>query len=168
MRRFSVLLSQRSSKILAPEQLEATVRKLKGEGKAVVTLNGSFDLLHPGHVDMIKQASQLGDVLILLLNTDESIKINKGKSRPINPLVDRLEMIASLEFVDLVSYFSETDPITILGKIQPNIHVNGSEYGEDCIEAEVVKKHGGRIHIIDLLPGYSSTNIIKKIKALCD
>lgn len=163
-----MLLSERKNKIVPPEELEAICKLMKAEGKTLVTLNGSFDLLHPGHIDMITKASEQGDILLILLNTDASIKSYKSENRPINSLQDRLIMIAALEAVDLVSYFSETDPIATLEKIKPHIHVNGREYGESCIEADVVKKHGGKIHVVNLLPGYSSTNMIKKIRAICE
>lgn len=175
MRRFSVLLSEEKTfreaiqcKMVHQDQLKTLCEKLRREGKTIVTLNGSFDLLHPGHLEMIYQASLQGDVLLMLLNTDSSIKAYKSPQRPINPLEARLQHIAALEMVDYVSWFSELDPIKVLGIIQPDVHCNGSEYGENCIEAPVVKEHGGRIHIIQLIGGYSSTNIIKKIQSLCD
>lgn len=174
MRRFSVLLSEKTfkeaigCKMVQPEQLEALCEQLRKEGKTIVTLNGSFDLLHPGHLEMIYQASLQGDVLLMLLNTDASIRGYKSPQRPINPLEVRLQHIAALEMVDYVSWFNELDPIKILGMIKPDVHCNGSEYGENCIEAPVVKENGGRIHIIQLIGGYSSTNMIKKIQSLCD
>lgn len=156
------------SKLVHPDQLRTLCEKLRREGKSIVTLNGSFDLLHPGHLEMIYQASCQGDVLLMLLNTDASIKVYKSPDRPINPLEVRLQHIAALQMVGYVSWFSELDPIKILAVIKPDIHCNGSEYGENCIEAPVVKENGGRIHIIQLIGGYSSTNMIKKIKSLCD
>ncbi len=175
-RGFSVLLSERKSsfkevagkKILPPEELEEKSQSWKTEGKSIVTLNGSFDLLHPGHLEMIYQASCQADLLLMLLNTDDSIRSYKSPKRPINPLEVRLQHIAALEMVDYVSWFDETDPCAALEKIKPHVHANGSEYGEDCIESEVVKRHGGKIYIIELIEGYSSTNLIKKIHNLCD
>lgn len=175
MRRFSVLLSESKtfkesiqSKLVHPDQLRNLSVQLKREGKTIVTLNGSFDLLHPGHLEMIYQASCQADALIMLLNTDVSIKGYKSPDRPINPLEARLQHIAALQMVDYVSWFDDLDPIRLLGIIKPEVHANGSEYGENCIEAPVVKENGGRIHIIQLIGGYSSTNIIKKIQSLCD
>lgn len=153
-------------KILEPDALIARSHLAKEQGEKVATINGSFDLLHPGHLDMLERASHQGDLLFVLLNTDASIQSYKNPKRPINPLRDRLQSIAALEMVDFVSWFSETDPRAILERIQPSIHINGSEYGENCIEREVVEKGGGRIYIVDLLPGYSSTNLIKKIQSL--
>lgn len=115
---------------------------------------------------IIYEASTLADVLIVALNSDSSIRKYKSEKRPIIPLEYRLQMMAALEFVDFVTYFDETDPIKILDVIKPNVHVNGAEYGQNCIEREIVEKNGGRIHIVDLKPGLSTTNIIEKIKSL--
>lgn len=153
-------------KFVHPKYFEHFSLQLKERGLKLVTLNGSFDLLHPGHLEMIYQASTLGDCLLLLLNTDASIQAYKSPKRPIYPLETRLQMLAAMEMVDHVSWFDETDPRAILEILKPAIHVNGSEYGENCIEAEVVKKHGGKIHIVTLLQGYSSTKTIEKIKSL--
>jgi len=172
-----VLLSEKGSnqtfaeaikrKYVAPEDLEAFGEQIRSEGKTLVTINGSFDLLHPGHLEMLHQAKGQGDVFLVLLNSDASIKANKSPKRPINPLEVRFQNIAALEMVDYVSSFEETNPISVLDKIKPDVHANGSEYGENCIEAEVVKKHGGRILIVKLVDGYSSTNLIKRIQELC-
>lgn len=154
----------KEKKTISPERLEERVKELRASGKKIVTLNGSFDLLHAGHLKMIHEASQQGDVLIVALNSDTSIKAYKSPLRPIIPLEHRLEMMAALEFVDFVTFFDETDPIALLEKIKPDVHCNGSEYGENCIEADVVKKHGGKIHIVRLAPGLSTTKLIEKIK----
>lgn len=154
----------KEKKFISPEKLEETVKELRASGKTVVTLNGSFDLLHAGHLKMIHEASLQGDVLIVALNSDASIQAYKSPLRPIIPLEHRLEMMAALEFVDFVTFFDETDPIALLETIKPDVHCNGSEYGENCIEAETIKKHGGKIHIISLVPGLSTTKIIEKIK----
>ncbi|MCB1116364.1 MAG: adenylyltransferase/cytidyltransferase family protein [Chlamydiia bacterium] len=154
----------KEKKCISPDKLEETVKELRASGKTVVTLNGSFDLLHAGHLKMIHEASLQGDVLIVALNSDASIKAYKSPLRPIIPLEHRLEMMAALEFVDFVTFFDETDPIALLEKIKPDVHCNGSEYGENCIEAETIQKHGGKIHIISLVPGLSTTKIIEKIK----
>ena len=86
--------------------------------------------------------------------------------RPLIPLQHRLEMVAALEAVDYVTYFDETDPIKLLSVIKPDVHVNGSEYGKDCIEADTVRKYGGKIHVVSLVPGLSTSEIIKKIQSL--
>ncbi|MBN2479422.1 MAG: adenylyltransferase/cytidyltransferase family protein [Parachlamydiales bacterium] len=153
-------------KLLKQCELEKKVQELKKANKTIASLNGSFDLLHAGHLKIIYEASTLADVLIVALNSDSSIRKYKSEKRPIIPLEYRLQMMAALEFVDFVTYFDETDPIKILDVIKPNVHVNGAEYGQNCIEREIVEKNGGRIHIVDLKPGLSTTNIIEKIKSL--
>lgn len=152
-------------KIVAPEKLPEKIAELRAQGKKIATLNGSFDLMHAGHLQIIFEASQVADVLVVALNTDRSIQQYKSPDRPIIPLEYRLQMMSALGFVDYVTWFDELDPIKILGVIKPDVHVNGAEYGENCIEAEVVRSHGGRIHIVPLVPGLSTSQIIKKIKA---
>lgn len=155
-------------KLIDPEALAETVDVLKKRGKTIATLNGSFDLLHAGHLHMIFEASKVADVLIVALNSDHSIKRYKNAERPIIPLDDRLKMMAALGFVDYVTWFDETDPRELLKKIKPDIHVNGAEYGHNCIESGVVKEHGGSVHIVELVPGLSTSQIIKRIHAICD
>ncbi|MBI3211096.1 MAG: adenylyltransferase/cytidyltransferase family protein [Simkania negevensis] len=151
-------------KLISPEQLEKKIAELRKQGKKIVTLNGSFDLLHAGHLHMIYEARLQGDCLLMALNSDSSIKQYKSPKRPIIPLEYRLQMIAALGFVDYVTWFEEVDPRKLLAKIKPDVHVNGAEYGEDCIEAEVVKKGGGKLHIVPLITGLSTTKILEKIK----
>jgi len=131
---------------------------------SIATVNGSFDLLHAGHLHLLYTASCVADILIVLLNTDESIQKYKSKDRPIIPLNYRMQMMSAIGFIDYVSYFKETDPRSILSMIKPDVHVNGSEYGSSCIEAKTVISNGGKIHIVDLVEGLSTTKIIKKIK----
>lgn len=154
-------------KVIPPEELEREVDHLREQGKRIITLNGSFDLMHAGHLQIIFEASQLEGVLIVALNTDSSIQKYKSPKRPIIPLEYRMQMMAALEFVDYVTWFDETDPRRILSVIKPDIHVNGVEYGENCIEADTVKANGGKIHLVQLVPGLATTNIIKKIKQDC-
>ncbi|MCB1181133.1 MAG: adenylyltransferase/cytidyltransferase family protein [Chlamydiia bacterium] len=146
-----------------PDQLPLLVEKLKAENKKIVTLNGSFDLLHAGHLYILKKAKQQGDALIVALNTDASIKRYKGPHRPIISLNYRLEMMAALEMVDYVTWFDQDDPRELLKMIKPHIHVNGSEYGAECIESEVVKKGGGSIYIVEKIKGLSTSAILEKI-----
>ncbi len=169
-------------KWIDPRHIEEKVKELKGQDKTIATktiatktiatktiatLNGSFDLLHAGHLHIIYEASKTADILIVALNTDASIKAYKSQDRPIIPLEYRLEMMAALGFVDYVTWFDETDPRALLTKIAPHVHVNGAEYGENCIEAETVRSLGGKIHIVGLVPGLSTSMIIKKIDSLC-
>lgn len=152
-------------KIILPEKLPAKIQELRDRQKTIATLNGSFDLMHAGHLHIIYEASMQADVLITALNSDASIKLYKSLDRPIIPLKYRMEMMAAISFVDYITWFHETTPLSILELIQPDVHINGAEYGENCIEADIVKKYGGRIHIVELVPGLSTSNIIKKIKA---
>jgi rfaE bifunctional protein nucleotidyltransferase chain/domain len=155
-------------KCILPEELENRVSELRRNGKKIATLNGSFDLLHAGHLQIIFEASQTADLLLVALNTDHSIRSYKGPNRPIIPLEYRLQMMAALEFVDHVTWFDEPDPRQLLEKIKPDIHVNGADWGENCIEAPVVKKHGGKLHIVSLIPGLSTSNIMSKIHSSLD
>lgn len=150
-------------KLIQPNDLDAFVKSIRDKGLTIATLNGSFDLMHAGHLHMIYEASQVADVLIIALNSDASIQKYKSVDRPIIPLDNRLQMMAALGFVTYVTWFDETDPRRILSQIRPDVHVNGAEYGENCIEAATVKQHGGRIHIVELVPGLSTSQIIKKI-----
>ncbi len=154
-------------KIVEGKDIESLVLKLRSQSKSIVTLNGSFDLLHAGHLEMIYQASLQGDILILGLNTDKSIQGYKSSKRPIVPLEQRMLMIGALEMVDYVTSFDELEPRELLKKIRPDVHVNGSEYGLNCIEAEVVKEGGGRLHIVSLVPGLSTSQLIHKIVTVC-
>ncbi len=147
-------------KILDPSQLKERVEALRAEGKTVATLNGSFDLLHPGHLYILYEASKTADILLVALNSDASIQSNKGSSRPILSLDKRLEMLTAIAFVDYVTWFEESTPCTLLEKIQPDVHVNGAEYGENCIEADIVQKWGGRIHLVKRLPGLSTSELL--------
>ncbi|MBY0530124.1 MAG: adenylyltransferase/cytidyltransferase family protein [Rhabdochlamydiaceae bacterium] len=155
------------AKFLDPAILKEKALAFKQEGKTIATLNGSFDLLHAGHLEMIYQASLQADLLIVGLNTDRSIQGYKSPLRPIIALEYRLQMMAALEMVDFVTWFDELDPRSLLEKIQPDVHVNGEEYGEECIEAQTVRSHGGKIHIVPLIPGLSTTEILKKIVHTC-
>jgi rfaE bifunctional protein nucleotidyltransferase chain/domain len=151
-------------KLLDPSELEKKVLEMKSQGLKIATLNGSFDLLHAGHLYIIHQASLQADRLIVALNSDRSIQQYKSPTRPIITLQHRLEMMAALEFVDFVTWFEETDPRAILGRICPDVHVNGAEYGTNCIEAETVIKNGGRVHLVDRIPSLSTSAVIGKIR----
>ena len=156
-----------SKKFIEPKKLEEWSKELKNIGHSLVTLNGSFDLLHAGHLYILEEASAQGDKLLVALNTDDSIKRYKGSTRPLISLQDRLIMMAALECVDFVTYFDEDDPCELLQKVKPHVHANGSEYGANCIEADTVISNGGKIHIVPLVEGLSTSRIIKKIKEEC-
>ena len=150
-------------KWIDPSQIEEKVKDIRKSNKTIATLNGSFDLMHAGHLYIIYEAKKQADVLIVALNTDSSIQRYKSPDRPLITLKYRLELMSALEFVDYVTWFDETDPRALLAKIRPDVHVNGVDYGQNCIEAETVKQHGGRIHLVDIIDGLSTSNILKKI-----
>ncbi|KAF3361743.1 Uncharacterized protein PHSC3_001693 [Chlamydiales bacterium STE3] len=153
-------------KLLNPEAISSSVEVIRNKNKTIATLNGSFDLLHAGHLHIIYEASKQADILIVALNTDRSIQEYKSPQRPLISLEYRLQMMAALSFVDYVTWFDETDPIHLLAKIKPDVHVNGSEYGANCIEGSTVRQNGGHLHIVSLMPGLSTTEIVNKIKAI--
>lgn len=156
-----------AQKLIAPTELEAKVAELRREGKTIATLNGSFDLMHAGHLQILMEGAEQADLLLVLLNSDRSIKSYKSVDRPIIPLKYRIQMMAAMECVNFVTWFDEDDPRVILSKIKPDIHVNGAEYGQHCIEADTVREGGGRLHIVQLVPGLSTSQIIEKIGTLC-
>jgi D-glycero-beta-D-manno-heptose 1-phosphate adenylyltransferase len=152
------------SKLLSKKQLIEVVRKLHKQGKRIITTNGSFDILHAGHVYVLKTAKSLGDYLIVGLNSDSSIRKYKGKDRPIIPQKFRAELLCAIQDVDFVYIFNELNPIEFLKIAQPYIHVNSSEYGKHCIEAPTVKKYGGRLKIVGRKKNLlSTTEIIHRI-----
>ncbi len=154
------------SKIILPRELEAKAEDIRKKGSTIATLNGSFDLLHAGHLHILYEASIVADVLIVALNSDSSIQQYKSSKRPIISLEYRLQMMSAIGFVDFVTWFDEITPMNFISRVKPNVHVNGSEYGERCIEYDTVVRHGGRVHIVPLIPGLSTSEIINKIHRL--
>ena len=141
------------------------VKQWKREGKKVVFTNGCFDILHLGHVDYLEHARDLGDKLVLGLNTDDSIGRFKGPNRPIQDQISRAHVLASLQSIDLVVFFNEDTPHRLIVELLPDVLVKGSDYlAENIIGADVVKKNGGVVKTIEFVPGYSTTRIIEKIK----
>jgi len=131
----------------------------------VVFTNGCFDLLHPGHLDLLARAKSMGDRLIVALNSDASVAQLKGESRPIVPENDRLIMVASLLWVDMVLVFDEATPAKIIEAILPDVLVKGGDYKpEEVVGAELVQSHGGRLEIVPFLPGYSTTGLLTRIQ----
>ena len=151
-------------KLKTKEEIKGIVEKLREKGKAIVTTNGVFDILHVGHLRTFIEARKQGDILIVGINSDASTKRLKGPSRPINNENDRVEMLAALDIIDYIVIFEEDTPIRLLETIKPDVHVKYEDYGEDMIEAETVKKNGGRIHLTEKVKGYSTTDIIKSIR----
>lgn len=150
-------------KTIAPEGLKEAVAAFRLQKKRIATLNGSFDLLHAGHLYMLYEASKTADLLIVAVNSDASVKAYKSADRPLIPLCQRLEMLTAIAFVDYVTWFEESDPRALLEIIKPDVHVNGIEYGTNCIEAATVRNNGGMLHLIERLPGLATSEIIKKL-----
>ena len=154
-------------KIRNIEELKKIIEKLKKQNKKIVTTNGVFDILHIGHIRYLKEAKKLGDILIVAINSDSSVKKIKDPKRPLNNENDRAEALASLECADYVTIFNEKDPVKILEKIKPNIHVKGGDYKIDqIIEKDTIEKNNGKIILIPEVKGYSTTDLIKKIAGL--
>lgn len=156
--------SIRSKIVTDWDELKHIVQRNKQEKKRIVFTNGCFDLLHRGHVEYLHDAKQLGDVLIVGVNSDESVKHNKGNQRPIVSLDDRMSVLAGLASVDLVTSFNEPKAIEIIKVIEPDIHVKGGDYDPESIsEAPTVKALGGKVTVIPFIDGRSTSSIIQKI-----
>jgi D-glycero-beta-D-manno-heptose 1-phosphate adenylyltransferase len=156
-----------SSKIVDLQTLTSAVNKWKADGEKVVFSNGCFDIMHLGHVDYLEKARNLGDRLVIGLNTDASVSGLKGPERPIVNEYARARMLAALEFVDAVVLFSDETPYNLIQTILPDILVKGSDYTlESIVGADIVIKNGGKVEFIDLVNGFSTTKIINKIKGL--
>jgi D-beta-D-heptose 7-phosphate kinase/D-beta-D-heptose 1-phosphate adenosyltransferase len=154
----------RNKKVKNIRALKSIAAGLKARRKRIVFTNGCFDILHVGHIRYLRKAKSLGDILVVGLNTDRSVRLIKGEKRPIVPQEDRAEVLASLEFVDYVVFFDEPDPFTLIGKVKPHVLVKGADWTKDKIVGrDLVEKAGGRVVRIPLVPGASSTGVIEKI-----
>lgn len=147
-------------------EISAAIQHAKNEGEKIVLTNGCFDILHPGHIRYLQQAKELGDRLVILVNTDESVKRLKGAERPINNLTHRMEMLAALECVDWVMPFAEDTPKQVIEQLLPDILVKGGDYADISSIAghECVLKNGGEVKVLSFVEGHSTTNIIKTIQ----
>ena len=152
------------ARIVGREELAGLCATLRATGKKIVTINGAFDLLHAGHLHILREAKRLGDVLIVGLNTDESVRVAKGPHRPVVPQERRAEMLLALRYVDYVHVFPEAVPMPFLEQIRPDVHVNGAEYGVNCVEAETVERLGGRLHLVERIPDCSTTQLVDRLK----
>lgn len=151
-------------KIIARNQLNEVIINIKAAGKKLVFTNGCFDILHVGHVRYLNAAKDLGDCLIVGLNSDDSVRCLKGPTRPVNNQDDRAEVLAGLSSVDYVVVFDERTAENLITEIKPAIYVKGGDYRvEELPEAKIVKQYGGRIELIPEVQGRSSSNVIKKI-----
>ena len=156
------------SKIKNSKNLAKTLAALKSKGKKIVFTNGCFDILHVGHVDYLSKARRLGDVLVVGLNSDSSVKKIKGKDRPINKESDRAKVLSSLYFVDYITSFNETTPEDLIKKVRPDILVKGGDWKiEDIVGGSFVKSYGGKTKSIPFVKGYSTTSIIERSACRC-
>jgi len=154
------------ARVLSLEDATAFVARQRAAGRGVVFTNGVFDLLHPGHVRYLEDAKALGDVLIVGVNADTSVRRNKGPARPINAQAERAEVLAALVSVDAVVIFDEDTPAEIIARVQPDVLVKGADWPADQIVGrETVEARGGRVVRVPVEQGYSTTAIIEKVKA---
>jgi rfaE bifunctional protein nucleotidyltransferase chain/domain len=153
------------SKIYSLSDLKIQSDKWKGKEKKVVFTNGCFDLIHRGHLEVLANTADLGDKLIIGLNSDSSIKYLKGKNRPIMDEISRAILLASLQFVDAIVFFSEETPYKLIETLVPDVLAKGGDYKVTEIAGrEVVLENGGEVILVPFIHGFSSTNIVEKIK----
>ena len=151
--------------LLTKTQLKETLDKLRSEGKTIVTTNGCFDILHAGHVRYLNKAKTFGDVLVVALNSDKSVRAIKGEGRPVNNELNRAEVLCGLRSVDYVVLFDENSPLELLKFIKPDVHTKGADYTIETLpEAKAIIEAGGRIEFIEFVDGLSTTSIINKVQ----
>jgi len=151
-------------KLKSLDELTAIAAQARKKGQTIVFTNGCFDLLHRGHVHILRQAKAAGDLLIVALNSDRSVKQIKGPKRPIMPETDRIELIEAMEMVNYVILFDEPDPTRLIDAIKPDVLVKGADWSADkVVGAELVEKDGGRVVRIPYLQGFSTSEIIERI-----
>jgi D-beta-D-heptose 7-phosphate kinase / D-beta-D-heptose 1-phosphate adenosyltransferase len=151
------------SKVLEREHVIAEVRRRRRIGQRIVFTNGCFDLLHPGHVRLLRQAGALGDFLVVGLNSDASVRRLKGPARPLNPASVRAEVLSALEAVDAVAIFEEDTPLELISLISPDVLVKGGDYRPDEVVGRTeVESGGGKLVIVPLVEGHSTTGLVRK------
>ncbi len=151
-------------KIKNPDELLIILDEIRSYRKIVFT-NGCFDLLHRGHVEYLSFAKTQGDVLIVAVNSDDSVRRLKGEGRPVNNLEDRMTVLSALEMVDYVTFFEEDTPYEIISKLKPHIIVKGGDYKpEEVVGKDVVESYGGKVVIAPFVKGYSTTDILRRRK----
>ena len=153
------------SKIVSVSELMEKLHELKKQGKRIVFTNGCFDILHPGHIESLLFARQQGDVLVVGLNSDESVRRNKGQTRPIVPQAERAKVLAAVEYVDFVVIFDEDEPADVIAKILPDVLVKGEDWRHYVSGREIVEQNGGKVVFAPIIQGYSTTSIVKRILA---
>ena len=156
-------------KLVTQDEIIKIVRNLQQEGKTVVTTNGCYDILHVGHVRYLQKTKEFADYSVIMLNSDISVKKNKGDNRPINTQSDRAEILCALSCVDYVVIFDEKSPCELLDKIKPNFHTKGADYSLDTLpkeEKDVIIKNKIDVKFIEFVQGKSTTNTIEKMKQI--
>ena len=155
-----------SAQIDSVEAISKQTRSLQQSGRKVVFTNGCFDILHGGHVDLLQRARNLGDILVVAINTDASVRSMKGPNRPIIPEQERAELLAGLEMVDFVCTFDEDTPLEAILKVHPDVLVKGADWGIDGIVGRTeVESWGGTVHVLPLVSGKSTTDIVARVVA---
>ena len=158
-------MKPRSAPVLSAAEAGAWAEAARNAGRRVVFTNGVFDLVHPGHVRYLTDARALGDVLIVAVNSDRSVRTNKGEGRPVNGEEERAEVVAALSMVDAVVIFDEETPHAIVSRVQPDVLVKGADWAADNIVGrDVVEARGGRVVRMELAPGFSTTKLIERIR----
>jgi len=154
------------SRVFPLDKLIDEMQPRRAAGERVVFTNGCYDLLHPGHVDLLERCRALGDLLVVAINSDAGVRCLKGPTRPLIPQEERAELLAGLEAVDYVTFFDEPTPRETITRLLPDILVKGGDWGLDAIVGRAeVEAAGGRVYSLPLLPGYSTTGIVKQIKS---
>lgn len=147
------------------EEIKDLINKIHSQGKTVVTTNGCFDILHVGHVRYLEKTKSFADYLIVLLNSDKSVRSIKGPSRPINKEADRAEILSALRCVDYVVLFDEDSPRNLLDEIKPDVYTKGADYTMETLpEADIMRKNNTRVEFIEFVEGKSTTKTIEKMK----
>lgn len=156
---------QAQGKVVSREQAAARVRALRSMGRRIVFTNGCFDVLHTGHVTLLEKAAAMGDVLVVAINDDASVRRLKGPTRPVNNQDDRARVLAAMNAVGLVVHFAEDTPTQILGELRPDVLVKGADYSKDkVVGADLVESWGGRVELVDLIEGKSTTKTIERLR----
>jgi rfaE bifunctional protein nucleotidyltransferase chain/domain len=155
-----------SGKLKSLDELVAITTHARNNGKHVVFTNGCFDLLHRGHIHTLREAKACGDILIVAINSDRSVRGLKGPGRPVLPEADRVEIIGALEMVDYVILFDEPDPYRMIATLKPTVLAKGGDWSaEEIIGSDIVTQNGGRVVVIPYLKGFSTTEIIERIRS---
>jgi D-glycero-beta-D-manno-heptose 1-phosphate adenylyltransferase len=151
--------------ILSTDDAVAYVNRSRADGERIVFTNGVFDLLHPGHLRYLQQSRGLGNTLVVGVNSDRSVRAIKGESRPVTPEHERAEILAALACVDVVVLFDEDTPYALISRLQPDVLVKGADWPEEAmVGRDIVEARGGRVVRVPFEPGYSTTNVIEKIR----